>query len=120
MYGVFQILNAKFSYFAKNASNLLIFGPETSNFGMFAHNIEIKRYWDKGYFFLQNIVVTFQNIFKLQAYFLSQTELSKNKYFQFPQEKYWMKISFLIYVIAISYYLIMAILYDKMYRVTWA
>jgi len=33
---------------------------------IFAHNIGIKRYWDKQIFFLQNIVVTFKNIFKLQ------------------------------------------------------
>ncbi len=60
----------------------------------------IKRHFDKNIFILQNIVVTFQNLFKLHLSFSIQTLVSidRNKYFYslFKQEeKYLMKNVFL-------------------------
>jgi len=69
---------------------------------IFAHNIEIKRHFDKNIFFLQNIVVTFKNIFKLG---FNKYNCPKINIFNTRRKKYWMKkIIFINLFITMSFY----------------
>jgi len=84
---------------------------------IFAHNIEIKRHFDKNIFFLQNIVVTFLNFFKLG---FNKHNCPKIDIFNSHKKIFFgWKMSFHLFI-AISFYLFISILRAKILRMNWA